>query len=322
MEGVTYDHRNNTLLWVDIIVGEAHRIFLDDEDLEKRHQIIKLKEAGATLGAIIQTSEEDVVIIVHKRGASFANFNSGAIKPYVSWPIPEKELERLRGNDSNIDPWGNLWVGLMNDFPVMKSVGPQPEGYLFRIDHKTGEVKVMIENTNISNGMAFSDDGTKFYWTDSPTHQTYSFDYDNATATLSNRQPIINYEEVFKNNKEVKEVIVPGCMAIPDGLDFTADNHIILGIFSAGVAIEHDLKGEILKIYKFPAEQITCVAVGGRDGNEIFFTAAHREHEDDDAVIKVADENDTEFGGYLYRYKSETSLKPRNKRTWGGKVDL
>lgn len=319
-EGFTYDVRNNTLLWVDIINAEAHRVYLDDKDLEKRHQVLKINKAGESIGAICKTNDVDTVLLCTKTGVSFGNFTSGSIKPYVSYPFNEEQKHRLRSNDANIDPWGNLWVGVMTDFPRTKEDGLKEEGFLYRIDHKTGEIKVMQEKTIISNGLAFTKDGKKLYWTDSPRKTVYSFDYDHETTTLSNKATLIDFKAAFKDNKELSEISTSKENFIPDGLDFTDDEYIYQAGFGTSTVVKFNLKGGVEQVIKLPAEQVTCVLVAGKDNDDIFINTAHLEHEDLDAVVKVADETEKDFGGHLFRYKAP-NVKPRYQDIWQGKYE-
>lgn len=319
-EGFTYDVRNNALLWVDIINAEAHRVFLDDGDLSRRHQVLKIKEAGESIGAICKTKNEDIFLLCTKTGVSLGNFKTGTVKPYVSYPYNDTQNHRLRSNDANIDPMGNLWVGVMTDFPRTKEDGIKFEGMLYRIDHKTKEVKVMLKDTGISNGLAFSKDAKKLYWTDSPTHQVYTLDVDHESLTVSNKKPLIDFRDAFEANKDVKEAAIEGRVPIPDGMDLTEDR-LYLALFGTSTAIEYNFDGQVERLFKLPAEQITCVLVAGKEGDEIFINTAHLEHEDLDASVVPAKPTDEEFGGHLFRYKAKTNLKPRYQYIWQGDVE-
>lgn len=64
-EGVTYDYRNNNLLWIDIIQGEVHRLLLNDLN---QHEVLKWSDPKESIGFIALTKKEDVVLVAAKSG--------------------------------------------------------------------------------------------------------------------------------------------------------------------------------------------------------------------------------------------------------------
>ena len=112
-EGVTYDERNNTLLWVDIIQGEVHRVFLDNTNTNintssSSHETLKWDSSNESIGAICLTNDPNKLIICSKYGLAYGDFSSSTIEYFFKYPHttnPDEKL-RLRSNDGIIDPWG------------------------------------------------------------------------------------------------------------------------------------------------------------------------------------------------------------------------
>lgn len=308
-EGILYNPRNNTLLWTDIILAEVHRVFLDDDDLEKRHQHFKISEPGESIGNVALTREPDTVLICAKYGIAIGSFTTGETKYLLHYEHNETQKGRLRSNDGIIDPWGNLWIGVMTDFHItQKEGGPSSEGFLYRIDAKDLSVKTMIEGAQISNGIAFSEDKTKLYWTDSLTYTVWQFDYDHTTVSLSNKKPIREFKSLYE-----------GSDPEPDGMALTNNGHFYHAVFGTGSAVDYDASGNVYRKFNLPAKRVSCVAVGGKDDNEIFFTTIF-EHVDDFTKTVDAANKEGDLGGFIFRLKLDEKLHGQCPEEWGGQL--
>lgn len=307
-EGITYNRANNTLLWVDIIAGEVHRIFLDDGNYSKRHQVISFKEPGESIGAIGLTEDNNRVLICAKYGIAIGSFETKEISYFFKFPHSDEQKRRLRSNDGIVDPWGHLWIGVMTDFPITKAEGKvSPEGYLYRINSQDLSVETMESNSFISNGLAFSDDGTKFYWTDLLTFTVWQYDYDHTTNTLSNKKPLLETKKVYPENNSPE----------PDGLSLAADGHFYHAVFGTSSVLEYTDSGEPVTKFKLPAQRITCTAVGGQNDDELFITTAHANHTDGNFKIDPTNRKG-DLGGFLFRVKLPRKLNSKTKNVWGG----
>lgn len=308
MEGITYNPANNTLLWVDIILAEVHRISLDNDDYASTHQVLRLAEKGESVGALALTKDNDVLILCTKYGLCKANFATGQVSYILKYPQSDERAHRMRSNDGIVDPWGNLWIGLMNDFPIGAAEGIQPEGCVYRIDAEDLSVTTMIEDSLIANGLAFSNDGTKLYWTDSLTFTLWQFDYDNATKTLSNRQPCMNAKAFFPGHASPE----------PDGLSMSSTGHIFHAVFGTSTVVDYTVDGELQGKYVLPAERLTCTCLGGKNNDTLFITSAHTKLDDFGASIDAGDKSG-DLGGYLFATKL-LQANPRPKNVWGGQI--
>lgn len=306
-EGVTYDERNNTLLWIDIIVGEVHRVDANDGT---NHEILKWEDPKESIGAIGLTNDPDIILICSKYGITYGNFKISKIQDYLfKYPHNDLQKQRLRSNDGFIDPWGNLWIGVMTDFPIGAKEGIQPEGGLYRI---TPDLKFhkMINNSLISNGLGFNEKGDEFYWTDSLTYRIWKFKYNKETNKLSDKQEFINLKEFYPDIESPE----------PDGFVMTNDGDIYTCVFSSGTILHVNNKGEeIERISIESAKRITCVTIGqGNLNDALFITTAHLnlETELNPDVNDQSGIND--LGGFLFKFKTGSNLNGQKKNIWGG----
>lgn len=287
-EGITYNKANNTVLWVDIILAEVHRVFLDD----MRHQVLKLDTQGDSIGTIGLTEDPDVIILAQKEGVSKGSFTTGEITSMLKYP---KDV-RVRSNDGKIDPYGNLIVGTMKDFTETL----QPIGTLYQV---TPDLKLNTLRTNclIPNGLGFTSNH-EFYWTDSPRHTMYKFQYDAEQGELKDEEVFIKTTESFSEEVE------------PDGMCISNQDNFFIGLFNGSAVIKLNTTGQQVGKFKMPAKRITCCTIGGIDGDELFITTAHADHEDLNAPI----ENDKtgDLGGFIFRVKL-TDPEPEIQYIWG-----
>lgn len=86
------------------------------------------------------------------------------------------------GNDMKMGPDGAIYVGTQSEKRM--GISDRIDGKLYRIA-PDGEVTVLLDGVKLSNGMAWSPDGTRFYHTDSDTGilREYSFGDGNITDT-------------------------------------------------------------------------------------------------------------------------------------------
>ncbi len=107
-----------------------------------------------------------------------------------TWP-------EMRCNDARIDPRGSLWIGTMR-----YNVGPDGEdlevsisdGVLYRID-PDGSVCEWKHKIGISNTVAWSPHGDRFYFGDTVANAIYSFDFDLNTGAISAERPsLVDFE--------------------------------------------------------------------------------------------------------------------------------
>lgn len=163
---------------------------------------------------------------------------------------PEDGVTRL--NDGRCDAAGRLWIGTMDN-----ELFTRPLGSLYRIDPPNSS-KSILSDIKVSNSMAFSLDGKKFYFSDTRRFILWVFDYDLAEGVLSNRKVFAEYQEPAR----------------PDGACVDADGCLWNAVYMGSRIIRYTPDGKIDRETELPVSLPTCVTFGGRDLDTLFITTA------------------------------------------------
>lgn len=306
-EGPTYNPLDNSFLWVDIIAGEVHRVFLPIgtleytakqlQEIKDSHEVVKVPDSVGVIGL---TSNPDVYIAGCQRGVGFVDFNKGSFQYKVEYPA-ESHNEKYRSNDGAIDHLGNFWVGTISNFG---QPGSPSGGSLYRVNTDFS-IDTLLSECKIPNGIAFYEG--KFYWTDSLTFTIWKFDYNEATGEITNREPHIKIKD-YCSEFESPE---------PDGFAMATNGDIYTAVFSTSKVLRFNIKGELVEEFIFPAKRITCPVFGGENLDTLFVTSADL-HLDD--IDKVDSAQPLDFGGAIFRVVLD-GVQGLPKNVWTGALE-
>uniref|UniRef100_A0A182MRM4 Regucalcin n=1 Tax=Anopheles culicifacies TaxID=139723 RepID=A0A182MRM4_9DIPT len=179
-----------------------------------------------------------------------------------------RELARLppehgdnRFNDGKVDPWGRLYVGTMlND----NAGNPfeQATGSLWRYCDRTGQLVEQDRNMYISNGLAWNRQTNKFYFVDSGSNHIKEYDID-LDGNFTNAKVWYDFKPDGKD---------PGYFA--DGMTIDSEGNLFVACFNGFKVVKISPDKKILQEIKVPAKQVTSVAFGGPQLDELFVTTA------------------------------------------------
>lgn len=237
-EGPLWHPDEQAVYWVDIPQG---RIFRYDPASGDHSQIFEGPQIG---GFTIQA--DGSLLLFMERGA-IAILRDGSLD-YVVREIPAERETRF--NDVCADPAGRVFCGTMP--------APDHPGSLYRLD-PDGSLTQVITGVGISNGIGFTPNRKRMYYTDSPTHNIYIFDYDIDTGELSNRR-------VFVHTGESD--------GIPDGMTVDAEGYVWSARWDGSSLVRYSPQGEQERRIWFPARKVSSVIFGGADYTDMYITTA------------------------------------------------
>lgn len=241
------------LWWLDI---EKPKLQSFDPETGK-HDFLAMP--GTYLGSHALTKSDDHLVAIDS-DLHFLNFKTGETKPFVQ--VEQGMDNRL--NDGRVDSKGRLWIGTMDNQYT------RPNGGLYRVD-PDGTVTKMLEGINVSNGIAFSPNNDKFYFTDTRRFQTWVFDFDVDDGALSNQRLLADYSETKDR---------------PDGACVDADGCLWNAFFAGSRIVRYRPNGEIDRTINLPVTNPTCICFGGRDLKTLYISTASKFLSDDQLKIE------------------------------------
>ena len=237
-EGPMWHPIENVVYWADIPQG---RIFRYDPNTTEHGLFFEGGEVGGF------TVQDDGSLLLFMESGAVASLRQGKL----DYLIDEIESERdTRFNDVIADPAGRVFCGTMPSDSHL--------GSLYRLD-TDGSISHVLGGIGISNGMGFTPDGKQMYYTDSPTHNIYIFDYEIATGELSNQRVFVNTGE---ND------------GIPDGMTVDAEGYVWSARWDGSSLVRYSPQGEQVNRIWFPARKVSSVIFGGDDYTDIYVTTA------------------------------------------------
>jgi D-xylonolactonase len=237
-EGPLWHPIEQRLYWTDIPAGHLFRY---DPTTETHEQIY----SGESVGGF--TIQLDGSLLLFKSRGTIERWHNGEITTVIP-EIPEERETRF--NDVIADPAGRVFCGTM---PTGDRLGR-----LYRLDLDRS-LTVILDGTEVANGMAFAPNHQQLYYTESDKCKIYLFDYDQATGNLSNQRVYVS---------------TPDDGSVPDGMTVDAEGYVWSARWNGGHLFRYAPDGtEVLRI-PFPAKKVTSVTFGGPDYTDMFVTTA------------------------------------------------
>src|SRR5690242_16759473 len=165
-EGPVWSPSWGGLRWVDMLAGDV--LSLDDDGGVRRRSV------GRVAAALRPRTTGGAVIGV-ERGFALEDADGSLTHLPPVWAD-----DGVRMNEGGCDPDGRFYCGSM-------AYDTRPgAGSLYRLD-PDGAAHTVLTGVTISNGLAWSPEGSRAYYNDTPTHRVSVFDYDAATGLTGRR---------------------------------------------------------------------------------------------------------------------------------------
>ncbi|WP_422026545.1 SMP-30/gluconolactonase/LRE family protein [Roseovarius sp.] len=250
-ESPLWDTRRNRLFWIDCLGQTLWSANADGGDPRSWN----LPDVIGSIGLC----EDGRLVVGFARGFALVTPGQGGAE--VEWigdPDPDNSGTRL--NDGKVDRQGRFWCGTMNiDFTATNAA-------LFRLD-PNGTWARIDDGFTVSNGIAFSPDGARMYFSDSRVDRSYQYDLDRATGQLSNRRAFLD--------TTAYEGRVDGATVDADGCYWAA-------LFSGGAVARFDPDGTLMQKIDLPVSCPTMCSFGGPDLDILYVTSATFTLEEDE----------------------------------------
>ncbi len=243
-EGPVWDAGWGGLRWVDMLAGDI--LHLDPSGAVERWHV-------GSVAAVLRPRRSGGLVIAIEDRFALAEQAGG---PLIALP-PVFDDPALRFNEGGCDPDGNLLVGTMAyaETPGAGTV------YRLGIDHT---VEITMRSVTVSNGLAWTADGTTAYYVDSLTHRIDRFDWD-TTRGLHNRRPFVS--------------IAPANGA-PDGLAVDAGGGVWVAMYNGRAVRGYDSDGDLAEVVELPVPKVTACTFGGPALDQLFITTSRIGDED------------------------------------------
>jgi sugar lactone lactonase YvrE len=239
-EGPTASGTNNELItWVDIINGKV---------LKKNLETGKTSE--------YEVKEHVGFAIPRINGGEVLGINSGPVLRDEDGNVkklPSRESDKIktRWNDAKVSPTGELFLGTLTYDLV------PDESALYKISQDGTEIKKVLAEVTLANGLDWSVDGHTFYFIDSLKHCVYAFSYDGKEIT------------------EKRIVIQFDSSTIPDGMCIDSEDGLWIAFWDGSEVRRYDEKYKLSEKISFPVKNTTSCCFAGKDLDQLIVTSAH-----------------------------------------------
>lgn len=268
-EGPIWDPANSRVLWTDITQSTFYSADLESGDTRSF-------KVAQMIGALALTSDNRLIAAT-QNGFAYMDTNGGfhQIQSFLD--------SDMRMNDGKVDSKGRFWAGSMSlSFEEGK-------GNLYTLNQDNSYRKI-LENINLSNGMAWSPDNKYFYYIDSIPGILTRYDFDERSGEISSPKPLI----VFDTS-----------VGIPDGMTITKDGLLVIALWDGHRVEIYSPEG--LKLEEIPLEisRPTSCTFAGKNLDILVVTSASQgidlNHEPlAGKVLAVSDSGLSGLTSYLY----------------------
>jgi sugar lactone lactonase YvrE len=241
-EGPIWSVEENVLYWLSCVKNPSINRF---NPKTGKNTFVKVSQIITSM----VLREDGGMLVTVEDGYAFTDFANGKLN-IIHNPYPEKDVIF---NDGACDRKGRFWSGTA-DYKEWKN----PIGSLFRLD-PDHSVHVMDKNIILANGIGFSPDNKKMYFTDFGRRTIFSYDFDLETGNIAKQRALI---------------IVPENEGSPDGMTVDVEGFLWVAHWDGWRITRYTPQGKVAEVISMPVQCPTSVAFGGDDLSELYITSA------------------------------------------------
>jgi sugar lactone lactonase YvrE len=253
-EGPVWHPNWGGLRWVDMLAGDVL-------GFDSRGEVTRTR-VGAVAAAIAPRAGGGMVAGI-ERGFALVDPDGTVTALPELWPAGPTRM-----NEGASDPHGRFHCG-----SISKEHGGAA---LYRL-HPDGTVATVLGGLTVSNGIAWSPDGTRAFYVDTATQRVDVFDYD-VDAGLIHRRPAFE---------------IPREAGSPDGITIDEQGYVWVALFRGAAVRRYSPDGVLDRVVELPVSLVTSCALGGDDLRDLYITTSRE---------NLPDGVDPD-GGSLYRIR-------------------
>ncbi len=242
-ESLAWEPSTGSMLWCDISAGLIHRSPLsgavdgsDDEVISLPAPVSSFHPARLPSGDGLVVSLGDRVVTTNAHGGDLSELAR------IDHAHPG-----LRLNEGKVDPAGRWVTGSMD---VTRG---EPDGAFYSVT-ADGAVRILLGGVATANGIDWSADGTRMFFTDTGVGTVYSADY-TVGGDIENPEPLLTG-------------------APHDGLAIDDDGCLWGALYGEGRVVRYSGTGEELFSVELDAPNLTSVAFGGPSRSTLYVCSA------------------------------------------------
>ena len=199
-EGPIWLPEPGVLYWVDIFDDRIHSLRLSDG-------FVKSIKVGPYPSCVMPNDDGNLVVTIKDKVILVNPEDDSVIRTLAT----VNEGAGNRFNDCKCDPMGRLVAGTMD-------MGEKNlTGSLYILD--SGGLRRILSSVTISNGIAWSLDGSIMHYIDSPTRRVAAYDYDVKHGELEGLRDVIDLSSQ------------PG---LPDGITIDSEGNLWVALWGGG----------------------------------------------------------------------------------------
>jgi len=257
-EGPYWSDTWGGLRWVDMLAGDI--LHLDRAGAvsstlatEKPEGTVTRIPTPSPVVACVRPASSGGAVLAIEKGFALEDAD-GSIDP-----LPPLWDEDVRMNEGAIAPDGSFLCGSMGYDQA------QGAAAMWRL-RPDGTTTQLFGDLTISNGLAFSADGTRAFYIDTPTGRVDLFDWSDEDG-LVQRRPFADLSEEEGH---------------PDGLCLDAEGNVWVAMHAGSQVLGLDARGAVAERISVGARQVTACTFGGEDRSTLFITTSRENLADGD----------------------------------------
>jgi len=232
-------------------------------DIAER-QVLRLDPATAELRRWAVDSEPGCIALIEGGGLAMAQrdglwrLDLASGRRSLLAP-PPYEPGRQRFNDGKPDAAGRFWIGTIDDARA-------PDAALYR--YQQGGFTQAAAGITTSNGLAWSPDQARMYWSDTKAHEIYRFAFDADQGVLGERELFARFEPRAPGQS------LDSYGGRPDGAAVDAEGCYWVAMFEGQRLLRLSPEGQVLMEIKLPVRCPTMPTFGGADLRTLYLSTA------------------------------------------------